>query len=192
MLKSLSDSSPTPSYTTHASTLPREPLTSPTSPTIANCCKSSFPRRAYSRVWGLIEPSWQRLFHHAVSHRILRCRPKFNQFLQTKRRWYPVCAPTTRPTKSGRKNRISPPNMNSLYVTNLPSTKIRKADLRTALYMLFSTYGPVLDVVALRTMSMRGQAHIVYRDVQTATQAMRSLDGQEILGHKLVSAFPSC
>ncbi|KAG6000320.1 hypothetical protein E4U43_001629 [Claviceps pusilla] len=77
-----------------------------------------------------------------------------------------------------------PPNQ-TLYVTNLPSTKIRKADLRTALYMLFSTYGPVLDVVALRTMSMRGQAHIVYRDVQTATQAMRSLDGQEILGHKL-------
>lgn len=54
--------------------------------------------------------------------------------------------------------------------------------------MLFSTYGPVLDVVALKTMNMRGQAHIVFRDVQTATQAMRSLDGQEMLGRKLVSA----
>ncbi|KAG5984042.1 hypothetical protein E4U55_006271 [Claviceps digitariae] len=73
----------------------------------------------------------------------------------------------------------------TLYVTNLPSSKIQKADIRTVLYMLFSTYGPVLDVVALKTMSMRGQAHIVYRDVQTATQAMRSLDGQEILGRKL-------
>ncbi|KAG6126065.1 hypothetical protein E4U09_006740 [Claviceps aff. purpurea] len=73
----------------------------------------------------------------------------------------------------------------TLYVTNLPSSKIQKADLRTALYMLFSTYGPVLDVVALKTMNMRGQAHIVFRDVQTATQAMRSLDGQEMLGRKL-------
>ncbi|KAG5916965.1 hypothetical protein E4U53_004246 [Claviceps sorghi] len=73
----------------------------------------------------------------------------------------------------------------TLYVTNLPSSKIQKADLRTALYMLFSTFGPVLDVVALKTMNMRGQAHIVFRDVQTATQAMRSLDGQEILGRKL-------
>ncbi|KAG6178606.1 hypothetical protein E4U22_005510 [Claviceps purpurea] len=73
----------------------------------------------------------------------------------------------------------------TLYVTNLPSSKIQKADLRTALYMLFSTYGPVLDVVALKTMNMRGQAHIVFRDVQTATQAMRSLDGQEVLGRKL-------
>ncbi|KAG5989325.1 hypothetical protein E4U52_005661 [Claviceps spartinae] len=73
----------------------------------------------------------------------------------------------------------------TLYITNLPSSKIQKADLRTALYMLFSTYGPVLDVVALKTMNMRGQAHIVFRDVQTATQAMRSLDGQEMLGRKL-------
>ncbi|KAG5928939.1 hypothetical protein E4U42_007644 [Claviceps africana] len=77
----------------------------------------------------------------------------------------------------------------TLYVTNLPSSKIQKADLRTALYMLFSTYGPVLDVVALKTMNMRGQAHIVFRDVQTATQAMRSLDGQEILGRKLTVQY---
>merc|ERR1712093_467931 len=69
----------------------------------------------------------------------------------------------------------------TLYVTNIPSSKIQKSDLRISLYMLFSTYGPVLDVVALKTMEMRGQAHIVYRDVQTATQAMRALQGFELL-----------
>ena len=53
--------------------------------------------------------------------------------------------------------------------------------------MLFSTYGPVLDVVALKTDKMRGQAHIVYRDIQTATQAMRSLDGSSFLGQEMVS-----
>lgn len=73
-----------------------------------------------------------------------------------------------------------------IYVTNLPSNKIQKADLRTALYMLFSTYGPVLDVVALKTMKMRGQAHVTFRDVQAATQAMRSMDGQDFLGRPLV------
>lgn len=83
--------------------------------------------------------------------------------------------------------RKKPSDTDRLYVTNLPSSKIQKADLRTALYMLFSTYGPVLDIVALKTMKMRGQAHVVYRDVQTATQAMRSLDGHEFLGRKLVS-----
>ncbi|KAK0748217.1 hypothetical protein B0T21DRAFT_380102 [Apiosordaria backusii] len=77
-----------------------------------------------------------------------------------------------------------PPNQ-TLYVTNLPSNKIQKEDLRTALYMLFSTYGAVLDVVALKTMKMRGQAHIVYKDIQTATQAMRSLNGFEFFGREL-------
>ncbi|KAJ8125879.1 hypothetical protein O1611_g7757 [Lasiodiplodia mahajangana] len=77
-----------------------------------------------------------------------------------------------------------PPNQ-TLYVTNLPSAKINKADLKTALYLLFSTYGPVLDVVALKTTKMRGQAHIVFRDTQAATQAMRSLDGFQFLGKEL-------
>lgn len=79
-----------------------------------------------------------------------------------------------------------PPNQ-TLYITNLPSNKIQKADLRTALYMLFSAYGHVLDVVALMTMKMRGQAHVTFRDVHAATQALRSLDGQEFLGRTMVS-----
>ena len=78
-------------------------------------------------------------------------------------------------------------NTYSLYITNLPSSKIQKSDLRISLYTLFSTYGPVLDVVALRTSKMRGQAHIVYRDVQTATQAMRALQGFDFFGKELVS-----
>ncbi|POS75611.1 U2 small nuclear ribonucleoprotein B'' [Diaporthe helianthi] len=77
-----------------------------------------------------------------------------------------------------------PPNQ-TLYVRGIPSAKIQKEDLRTALYLLFSTYGPVLDVVALKTHSMRGQAHIVYRDIQTATQAMRALDGFDFLGYQM-------
>ena len=75
---------------------------------------------------------------------------------------------------------------------NLPSAKIKKDDLRTALYLLFSTYGTVLDVVALRTMKMRGQAHVVFRDVQAATQAMRSLEGFEFFGHQMVRCVPCC
>ena len=78
-----------------------------------------------------------------------------------------------------------PPNQ-TLYITNLPSAKIQKSNLKTALYLLFSTYGVVLDIVALKTMKMRGQAHIVFREVQAATQAMRALEGFEFLGRELV------
>jgi U2 small nuclear ribonucleoprotein B'' len=90
------------------------------------------------------------------------------------------------PGTKGRKQSYAPNQ--TLYVTNLPSSKIQKDDLRRSLYTLFSTYGSVLDVVALKTMKMRGQAHVTYKDVQTATQAMRSLQKFEFFGREMVSS----
>jgi hypothetical protein len=73
----------------------------------------------------------------------------------------------------------------SLYLQNLPE-KMQKQDLRLSLYMLFATYGPVLDVVAMKSAKMRGQAHIVFRDIQASTQAMRALQGFEFFGKEMV------
>ncbi|CAP74273.1 U2 snRNP complex subunit msl1 [Penicillium rubens] len=73
----------------------------------------------------------------------------------------------------------------TLYCTNLPDKRIQKNDLRTALYSLFSTYGTVLDVVAMKTSKMRGQAHIVFKDVQASTQALRALQGFEFFGKQM-------
>jgi len=56
--------------------------------------------------------------------------------------------------------------------------------------MLCSAYGPVLDIVAKR-MNMRGQAHVVYRDIQTSTQAMRALQGFDFFGKEMVTASSS-
>ncbi|KAI9821570.1 MAG: U2 snRNP complex subunit msl1 [Thelocarpon impressellum] len=86
--------------------------------------------------------------------------------------------PPTKVTKSS-----VPPNQ-TLYCSNL-TDKLRKDDLRLSLYTLFSTYGPVLDVVALKTMKMRGQAHITFRDVHSSTQAMRALQGFEFFGKEM-------
>jgi RNA recognition motif-containing protein len=63
-----------------------------------------------------------------------------------------------------------------LYVRNL-NDKLPKEDLKRNLYMLFATYGVILDVVALKTAKMRGQAHVVFRDIDSSTQAMRALQG---------------
>jgi hypothetical protein len=92
----------------------------------------------------------------------------------------------------GTKNKPTYPPNSTLYITNLPSSKIQKDDLRRALYMLFSTYGSVLDIVAMRTMKMRGQAHVTYKDVQTATQAMRALQKFEFFGREMVSFLRTC
>ena len=96
-------------------------------------------------------------------------------------------ATTVAKTNNASNNQIAttvPPNQ-SLYIQNLPE-KLQKDDLRRELYMLFSTYGPVFDVVALKTKSMRGQAHVLFRDVQSATQAMRACQGFEFSGREMV------
>ncbi|CAL5867719.1 uncharacterized protein PFLUO_LOCUS1938 [Penicillium psychrofluorescens] len=83
----------------------------------------------------------------------------------------------------GKAAATGPPNQ-TLYCTNLPD-KLRKYDLRLSLYALFSTYGPVLDVVAMKTNKMRGQAHIVFKDVQASTQALRALQGFDFFGREM-------
>lgn len=43
--------------------------------------------------------------------------------------------------------------------------------------MLFATYGRVIQIVALKTSKMRGQAHVVFTDTDSAADALRSLQG---------------
>ena len=78
----------------------------------------------------------------------------------------------------------------SLYVRGLVD-KLPKEDLKRNLYMLFATYGVILDIIALKTMKMRGQAHIVFRDIDSATQAMRALQGFTFFGKDIVRT-PLC
>jgi len=62
----------------------------------------------------------------------------------------------------------------TIYINNL-NEKIKKEELRKSLYAMFSQFGTVLDVVALKTLKMRGQAFVVFKDILSATNAMRSM-----------------
>ncbi|KAI9344136.1 hypothetical protein BD770DRAFT_414287 [Pilaira anomala] len=64
----------------------------------------------------------------------------------------------------------------TLYITNI-SGRITVEELKSSLYGLFSTYGPILDITAKKTQKMREQAFIVYNNVASATTAKRSLNG---------------
>lgn len=44
----------------------------------------------------------------------------------------------------------------------------------------------MLDVVAMKTKKMRGQAHVVFKDIQASTQAMRALQGFDFFGKEMV------
>jgi len=99
--------------------------------------------------------------------------------------------PPQKAAQSNPPSNTAPPNQ-TLYVKNL-NDKINRDDLKRALYMLFSTYGPVLDVVTCRRSAkgkeMRGQAHICFRDVQTSTQAMRALQKFDIFGKEMEISY---
>ncbi|EST08387.1 RNA recognition motif domain protein [Kalmanozyma brasiliensis GHG001] len=72
----------------------------------------------------------------------------------------------------------------TLYVKTLYS-KIKKSELRRQLFTLFSSYGRVLDIVATRAPSMRGQAFVVFESTSTSAAAKRALEGFSFYGQPL-------
>lgn len=61
------------------------------------------------------------------------------------------------------------------------------AELKKSLYAIFSQFGPILDIVALKTLKMRGQAFVVFSDVSSATNALRSMQGFPFYDKPMVS-----
>ena len=56
-------------------------------------------------------------------------------------------------------------------------TSIVYLELKKSLYAIFSQFGQILDIVALKTLKMRGQAFVIFNDVNSATNALRSMQG---------------
>jgi hypothetical protein len=75
----------------------------------------------------------------------------------------------------------------TLYVKNL-NDGVAKQELRAQLYALFTTYGAVLDVVALKGPRMKGQAFLVFAELAAATAAMRALEGMVFYEKPMVCA----
>ena len=55
--------------------------------------------------------------------------------------------------------------------------KLFNIELKKQLYNMFSQFGPILDVIASRSMRTRGQAWIVFDNKQTALAAKKKMDG---------------
>lgn len=65
---------------------------------------------------------------------------------------------------------------NTIYINNL-NEKIKKEELKKSLYAIFSQFGSILDIVALKTLKMRGQAFVIFKEIASATNALRSMQG---------------
>ncbi|XP_067940706.1 U1 small nuclear ribonucleoprotein A-like [Watersipora subatra] len=64
----------------------------------------------------------------------------------------------------------------TIYVNNL-NEKIKKEELKKSLYAIFSQFGQILDIVALKTLKMRGQAFVIFKEINSATKALQSMQG---------------
>jgi U1 small nuclear ribonucleoprotein A len=68
-----------------------------------------------------------------------------------------------------------PPNM-TIYINNLnEKTKLDK--LKKYMYAVFSQFGKIVDVIALKTLKHRGQAWVVFDEVSAATNALSQMQG---------------
>jgi RNA recognition motif-containing protein len=66
---------------------------------------------------------------------------------------------------------------------------LKKEELKKLLYSLFSAHGPILEVIALKTNRLRGQAFVIYKDIQSATRARRELNNFPFYGKPLKVNF---
>ena len=60
-------------------------------------------------------------------------------------------------------------------------------DLKKSLYAIFSQFGEILDIIALKTLKMRGQAFVVFKEISSATNALRSMQGFPFYDKAMVS-----
>jgi U2 small nuclear ribonucleoprotein B'' len=64
----------------------------------------------------------------------------------------------------------------TIYINNL-NEKVKKDELKKSLYAIFSQFGQILDIIALKTLKMRGQAFVIFKEIASATNALRTMQG---------------
>lgn len=83
---------------------------------------------------------------------------------------------------------------NTIYINNL-NEKVKKeggsmcaargllfmqtflSELKRSLHAIFSQFGTILDITALKTLKMRGQAFVIFKELTSAANALRSMQG---------------
>ncbi|KAK2808306.1 hypothetical protein FQN50_004866 [Emmonsiellopsis sp. PD_5] len=77
-----------------------------------------------------------------------------------------------------------PPN-STVYVRNLEE-RIKVEPLKEALTEIFSEYGSILEIVAKTNLKAKGQAFIVFDNVDSATRAIEEVNGFELFEKPMV------
>lgn len=71
---------------------------------------------------------------------------------------------------------MEPTPSKTLYINNI-NEKIKQDVVKKMLYMVFSQYGKVTDVIAKKGLKLRGQAWVVFEEESSAVNALRGKQG---------------
>jgi len=77
---------------------------------------------------------------------------------------------------------------NTIYINNL-NEKIKIPALKKALSTIFEQYGEILDIVAHKNFRMRGQAFVVFKEQESATNAIKGVQGFALQGKPMVIQY---
>lgn len=112
-------------------------------------------------------------------------RAKIWSTLQTTR-----CTSTTLTRKSRQKVSSLNDVVISVLHWNLPSRLLCRyyTELKKSLYAIFSQFGVILDILAKKSLKMRGQAFVVFKEIASATNALRAMQGFPFYDKPMVSA----
>lgn len=64
----------------------------------------------------------------------------------------------------------------TIYINNL-NDSIKVEPMKQSLHALFSQFGPIVDIVMRKSLRLRGQAFIIFRDIESASKAIRTMQG---------------
>lgn len=64
----------------------------------------------------------------------------------------------------------------TIYINNL-NDSIKVEPMKQSLHALFSQFGPIVDIVMRKSYRLRGQAFIIFRDIESAAKALRTMEG---------------
>lgn len=79
----------------------------------------------------------------------------------------------------------------TIYINNL-NEKIKKEELKKSLYAIFSQFGQIMDIIALKTLKMRGQAFVIFKEISSASNALRTMQGFPFYDKPMRIAYSKC
>eukprot|EP00730_Choanoeca_flexa_P009240 TRINITY_DN12615_c3_g1_i4.p1 TRINITY_DN12615_c3_g1~~TRINITY_DN12615_c3_g1_i4.p1 ORF type:complete len:308 (+),score=59.36 TRINITY_DN12615_c3_g1_i4:38-961(+) len=88
--------------------------------------------------------------------------------------------PMVDPLQANAPKHFEPPN-NTIYINNL-NEKVKEKELKKSLQAIFEQFGKILQIVAMSSVKRRGQAWVVFDNVDSAKKALAAMQSFPFCG----------